>query len=74
MTLDQADQPCTDPGPEVVDRGHFGRVQGPEASEVFESGMGFASFSIGFFEAPAFLRRMSEGESSCLHLQRDHCL
>ena len=55
MTPNQADQQCTDPGPELVDWGDFGWVEGAKASQVLESGVGFAGFAIGFFEAPAFI-------------------
>ena len=45
----------SDPGPELVDVGNYGWVEGAEASEVFEAGVGFASFAIGFFEASPFV-------------------
>ena len=55
MTPNQANQRRADPGPEVVDRGDFVRVECAEASEVFKTGVSFASFAIGFFEASPFV-------------------
>jgi len=55
VTPNQTDKRCSDPGPELVDAGDFGRVEGAKASEVFEAGVGFASFTIGFFEPSSFI-------------------
>ena len=55
MTPNQANQPCADPGPEVVDRGDFGWVESAQASEVFEPGVRFASLAVGLFEPSPFI-------------------
>ena len=55
MTPNQADEPCADSGPEVVDRGDSCRVESAEASEVFEPGVCLASLAAGFFEPSPFV-------------------
>jgi hypothetical protein len=55
VTPDEADQRCADPGPEVVDPGDLCQVEGAEASKVFESGVCFARFAVGFLEPSALV-------------------